>query len=323
MIKKKKTLFYLALIISILWHLFLLIFFIKFAFESKKELSFVVPEELVSEPEELAQKRYDTQIIFVPNKPIKKEGEKIIPPEEGAGLEQIPLQKIPLPEISLEKVKLPPPPESTKPKKEKIIKHGEIEKKDKPKAPPLDKEILRNLALSNLLKPREPVVAAKEEEKPPKNSLLPTIPENDNRLVYQIEGLETIGESKSYGVDDKKVPWEIIQQRAKWMCYLQRLFKPIWQELNSANIFEKFRGKIPTGKSTVIFFRINKKGNFEEIQLTESCSIPEIDKIFRKTLNTTLPPIPNHLKAEIIIGELKLSFPSSYNYTANIEIYYR
>ena len=180
---------------------------------------------------------------------------------------------------------------------------------------------MQKLALNNLIKPSNPVEFTESQESPTKNGLLPTIPEKDNRILCQIEGLEIIGETLSQNTD-KNAPLEEIQRQAKWMCYLGKLVKPIKKELYDP--LKTYRGWVPVGKSVIIRFLLNKNGGVSEIEAIEKCGIPEIDNRFKKSLKKHLnfPPIPDHLEKVSLIVELELSFPSSYSFTGNLAIYH-
>ena len=179
--------------------------------------------------------------------------------------------------------------------------------------PTIDKEELKKLALANLLNPQAAQAQSEKEKQEGSDeqskdytSLL--LPQKDAGVVIKMDDFMGIGQTSGYIQGD--APLEYIKQRTKMMCYLNKLFKEIIQNLKTIPNFKHFFVFNPPSGSTIVYFSTDIKGRVIDHNLVQSSSNNSVDQVIVKCIKSIsyLPPIPNHLNSDRCDNYIEIKF---------------
>ena len=303
------------LLISLLLHLIVIIFFTFNAFKTTQRPVFIKPTKKQAEElrrqAQLRPKRSDegTQVVFddrtiLPSDPTKTPKPALAKVEQKE-IEKEPIQEEPTKKIAKREVTKPAEkiekkkelPKTQTLKKRKLIAQAKPhfpekkppeetkkvteEKIEPPK--PLTQEDLKKLALANMLKEQHKKTSPRQATPAPakpKKSLLSLMKsyidsENGNSCIIRE------GENRNPSIEE-----------LKYICYEKQIDTQI---TTAWKIFRAGKPSIPNG-SAYFDFVINEDGSLDKLLLTNSFGDPLFAKIALEVIKnaTPFPPIPKH-----------------------------
>jgi len=295
---KKKDYSSLYILISILFHLALLLLFLRYAF--REQNPFVRQQ----------QKQYDTDITFElppelrPRKGTLDETQDIVSPSQSVSLIQ--QQTIPQPHEE----------EKAQPVEEKQTPQLQPEKKEG--TPRLSKVELKQFALQNLLKKKPPQEEKIEEKQQHPLMPQPTLQNSPQNLSFSIPMGTAIDHETGHDLaqragDPTKRP---SAEELKYISYIRRIAKLISDNIRFL-INHRFTDTIE------VTFEFDKKGYIQACSsqsTTQRCDLA--DKVMETIKELSpLPPIPDHWNCESVMPTVTLYWSESYSQPALYSCY--